>query len=541
MKIILLFILLFAFNGETFCQNDELNSFKADYENGKNSTSSESAYSLKYYQEHTASSDFSSHSTLFKAMHFLAEKASTTKDTSYLELLISIGARLQDAGEYEEAYYYIYAANEQKSLIPKISEDLRKTLYIQSAFSRYYFRRFNEARDFLHKAYRMKNLTVYDSIQVTNTLGLICRDKKELECSKNYFYQTLGIAKRNNNVAWIGISSGNLGNYYFTIKDYKNARKFSLVDFENSLDSKDYFSAINILSILIRIDVEVGDLNKAKQEISQLEQMLQLENSTESRLEYLLAKEAYLEATGDYKALHETHKNLVTTQDTLIARRDKENNMRTEFQVRFEEEQGKVKLLNERKIRSEQFYLSIVIISIIMMISLAFIIYQISRRRKIEKEILRKEKEQLNKELLNAETEMRGIIQRLIEKNEIIEILENDLAVMQKNNNFKDEEKLELKSKLQSFILLTDDDWISFKLLFEKLNPDFFDKITMHLPDLTPSEIRMVTLLKLNLSANEMARALAISVESVRRGSLRLRKKLGIVEHEDLVKFIFTV
>lgn len=522
-------------------QSVELSNFKAEYEKGKKSNVNESNYALQYYKEHTASADFSSFESLFKAIRFLAEKASVSEDTIYLELLINIGARLQDAGEYEEAYYYIYSANEQKTLIPKINEDLRKTLYIQTAFSRYYFRRFYEARDYLHLAYRMKNLTVYDSMQVTNTLGLICRDTKKPECSKTYFLQTLEIAKRNNNIAWIGNSSGNLGNYYFTVKDYKNARKFALVDYENSLKANDPSSAISVLSILVRINVASGDLIAAKQELLQQEKLLQQENTTRNRLEYLTAKESYLEAIGDYKVLHETHKNLVATQDTLAARRDKENNLRTEFQVRFEAEQGKVKFLNERKIRLEQLYISLVIISIIIMISLALIIYQINKRRKTEKEILRKEKEQLNNELQSTEKEMRAIIHRLIKKNEIIEILENDLDEMQKNNHIKEDEKLELKSKLQSFILLTDENWISFKVLFEKLNPNFFERITLHLPDLTPSEIRMVTLLKLNLSVNEMARALAISVESVRRGSLRLRKKLGINDHDDLVKFILSV
>lgn len=540
MKLTFFLILLFASIESVHSQTEELKSFKLAYEKDKKSFSNEAEYALKYYKSHTATEDFSDYESFLDALRFLADKASVSEDTTYLELLISIGARLQDAGEHKEAYYYIYNANEQKHLHQEINTDLKKTLYIQSAFSRYYFRRFNEAQHFLEKAFKMNNLTVYDSLQITNTLGLICRDTQNPDCSKNYFLQTLRIAKRNNNEAWIGISSGNLGYYYFTINDYKNARKFSLVDYEISLKSKDYFNAINILSAIVRIDVARGDLTSANQGLIQLEKFLIQANYTETRLEYLLAKEAYLEALKDYKKLHETHKELVAAQDSLITKRDKENNLRTEFQVRFEAEQSKVNLLNERKIRSDQFYLSIVIISLILIISMVLVIYQINRRRKIEKESLRKEKEQLNKELNSVETNLREILKNLIEKNQMIEILENNLVEIQKNNNYKEEEKLELKSKLQSFILLTNDDWSTFKQLFEKLNPHFFDKIAK-LPDLTPAEIRMATLLKLNLSTNEMAKALAISVESVRRSSLRLRKKLGIDRHEDLVQLILNL
>ncbi|MNE90465.1 hypothetical protein D3C80_1879830 [compost metagenome] len=93
-------------------------------------------------------------------------------------------------------------------------------------------------------------------------------------------------------------------------------------------------------------------------------------------------------------------------------------------------------------------------------------------------------------------------------------------------------------TNLQSFSLLTENDWIEFKRLFEKLNPGFFDFFHDKFPEITAAEIRLAALIKLNLSNIEMARTLAISPDSVRKTNLRLRKKLNIESLDDLTRFI---
>lgn len=145
----------------------------------------------------------------------------------------------------------------------------------------------------------------------------------------------------------------------------------------------------------------------------------------------------------------------------------------------------------------------------------------------------------VEEELKNTEREMKNILSNLIDKNQLMEELRTEISSHHsKENDANKLEKEKLLDKLQSFTLLTDDDWLDFKKLFNKLNPGFIDYFHEHYKDVTPSEVRLAALLKLNLSNIEMAKTLWISPDSVRKTNLRLRKKLNIKYQDDLLAYI---
>ncbi len=57
-------------------------------------------------------------------------------------------------------------------------------------------------------------------------------------------------------------------------------------------------------------------------------------------------------------------------------------------------------------------------------------------------------------------------------------------------------------------------------------------------PDLTPNEMRLSALVKLNLTIKEMAAILGISPDSVKTARYRLRKKLELNTEENLTDFM---
>jgi DNA-binding CsgD family transcriptional regulator len=87
------------------------------------------------------------------------------------------------------------------------------------------------------------------------------------------------------------------------------------------------------------------------------------------------------------------------------------------------------------------------------------------------------------------------------------------------------------KGQLHQAIILTDSDWEKFKAQFELHYPNFYIRLHEKLPHLTPSEIRLVTLLKLQLNTRAMAAILGISPQSIIKTRYRLKKKLNL--HRD--------
>ena len=81
-----------------------------------------------------------------------------------------------------------------------------------------------------------------------------------------------------------------------------------------------------------------------------------------------------------------------------------------------------------------------------------------------------------------------------------------------------------LQELLQSTIL-TEQDWVHFRALFEKVYPYFMEEQKTLYADLTQAELRYLVLEKLQLSTQEMARMLGVSDGTIRQTRFRLRKK----------------
>ena len=87
-------------------------------------------------------------------------------------------------------------------------------------------------------------------------------------------------------------------------------------------------------------------------------------------------------------------------------------------------------------------------------------------------------------------------------------------------------------------VQLLNEAWVRFEENFRELNPNFMKKfLSMH-PDITPSEIRLITLLRLNMSSKEVAVYIHQEEASIRVSRSRLRKKLGLTEQDNLVGYL---
>ncbi|MFL5765150.1 MAG: helix-turn-helix transcriptional regulator [Bacteroidia bacterium] len=82
--------------------------------------------------------------------------------------------------------------------------------------------------------------------------------------------------------------------------------------------------------------------------------------------------------------------------------------------------------------------------------------------------------------------------------------------------------------------ILTPYDWEKFREEFEKRYPGFFILLHTHYPRLTPSEVRLMALMKLNFSIRMIATTLGISPQSIIKSRYRLKKKLELKKEEDL-------
>lgn len=85
---------------------------------------------------------------------------------------------------------------------------------------------------------------------------------------------------------------------------------------------------------------------------------------------------------------------------------------------------------------------------------------------------------------------------------------------------------------------MIENDWDSFIQHFKQVHPDFSQKLSAVANELTPNEIRLAMMLKMNLSSKEIASIANISPEGVKKARYRLRKKLNIASEENIQEYI---
>ncbi len=143
------------------------------------------------------------------------------------------------------------------------------------------------------------------------------------------------------------------------------------------------------------------------------------------------------------------------------------------------------------------------------------------------------------KQLLELKSkELSGHTLSLIRNNQLLEQLRNALLDLVK------EDKRDQKKQMQQIVQQINEQfnheqhWKEFTSAFEQVHQQFFDKLKAYSQDLTSADIRLITLLKINLDSKDIATLLGLSTDSLRVSRYRLRKKLRIAPGDNLSSFI---
>jgi tetratricopeptide (TPR) repeat protein/DNA-binding CsgD family transcriptional regulator len=166
-------------------------------------------------------------------------------------------------------------------------------------------------------------------------------------------------------------------------------------------------------------------------------------------------------------------------------------------------------------------------------------IYQ-QQSKSMELELINKE---LKEETLKAQLELQSKelsshTLLIIQKNQFLEALKQKVAALIKDD--KRDQRKELKQLIALIDENSDQDknWEDFRIIYENIHENFFEKLTANAPLLTPTDLRFLALLKMNMEPADVATMLGISLNSLRTTRYRVKKKLRLSESESLSAFV---
>ncbi|RUA26997.1 MAG: hypothetical protein DSY76_05610 [Bacteroidetes bacterium] len=141
-----------------------------------------------------------------------------------------------------------------------------------------------------------------------------------------------------------------------------------------------------------------------------------------------------------------------------------------------------------------------------------------------------------------SSTEAINMALNIIQKNESLRALSKKIDLFRANPKFSAcyAELFELQNMIRETLQL-DKDRDTFELYVNENNELFYSALREKYPNLTPNEVRLSALIRLDLSSKEIASILNISSKSVEMNRYRLRKKMQLSSSVNLSEFIRSI
>ncbi len=399
----------------------------------------------------------------------------------------------------------------------------------------YHYKEYAQAQFYLKQALTYSPPDKMAPIQsnIRNTIGLCYQKTGNLDSADFYFNQVLEMETLRHE-EWKGIAMGNLGYSYYLRNDYAKAIPMLEQDIATATKYEGAEYANTSVIWLAAIYLKQNNIARAEAMAKQAERIIREKNYFEQyEFLYPLLSKLY-SAKGDYTKSQAYVDSLLWAKDSIEKKFNAMQLARAVQKAESEKRHQQLAKLEQEK-ASKTLQRNILIGSLLILTGIAFYIYRlIQRRHKQEQLVKNLQLEKKETELSMAQQQLKDFTVHFHEKAQLLEQLEAQLQS-------KGTEEAELLEQLRQTTLLTDEQWVNFRQVFDKVHGGYLLRLKEKLPDLTPAEIRYMALAKLRFNNKEMAAALGISQQTVRVTAHRLRKKLNLPEEGSLSELVESI
>lgn len=332
----------------------------------------------------------------------------------------------------------------------------------------------------------------------------------------------------------------NIGNAYLGLKNFKKALSYyrlALKNFEQLEDERDKAIALNnignaycyledgekaleylnqSLEIKKKLEDKLGQMhslhfigivykgkNKLDTAIDYLKRALRIAEAAQAKsyaydINQTLS-EAYQQA-GDFKQALLYHKRFHDIKEQVFNEKAdaKMKNLRVIHQVEKMEREARIYRLKNEKLEAEIEYKNN---------ELTFLALMLAQKNKFMIQL----KEEIIKEKETVKADLKPLFDKYIDR------INENLDVNRREN------------------------WSILQEHFHNVHPDFLQTLSERYPDLTPAELRVCSLLKINLSTKEIAQVLSLTYKTIESHRYHIRKKLELSSNINLTTFMLSI
>ncbi|MCB9266803.1 MAG: hypothetical protein H6558_17385 [Lewinellaceae bacterium] len=157
-----------------------------------------------------------------------------------------------------------------------------------------------------------------------------------------------------------------------------------------------------------------------------------------------------------------------------------------------------------------------------------------------EQEILKLKNEKLGREIKEKNAQLSAALLQTAHKNNSLSSLKKELADLSQHQNGDNGHKREIRHLIRKIDseIKSEDYWEQFQFNFDQIHQQFSEQLHHKHPQLSPNDIRLCCLIKINMTNKEIASIQNISLGAVEKSKYRLKKKLKLDKDEDLNPYI---
>lgn len=413
---------------------------------------------------------------------------------------------------------------------------------------------YNKAREIAHRCYTKAVSQKDSSLAYTYSLDMALISNKEMKFDEatKYLQEAKKYVKKNRNRFSNLLATE--AETMFLQKKYDNVINIAkkLFTYEHTYND----NAGIILIYLINIYTTRNELDKAVSYVDLAIKLTGLKNKP-----YLFESIAKLyKADGNYIQALAYMDSVVTYNDSItkVTNRQLTENSKIKIEImKFKADMDK----QLARMQQRHYTLILVMCILVLLITIAVIMMRnqrIKSRNQHKMMELQLEKEQHEKRL--AEEQAKSVEMEAHYRQEIMkhsleqkqkELSITNMFISSRNEligdllkHLTDIKEVQGITGVQTLVqhlkqlLKTSNERDNFIINFESANPDFIRTLKEMHPDLSSSDIRFLSYIRMNMSTKDIASLTNINPESCKRRKIRISKKLGIESSAELYNYI---
>ncbi|WP_408024788.1 tetratricopeptide repeat protein [Tenacibaculum sediminilitoris] len=402
---------------------------------------------------------------------------------------------------------------------------------------------YDKAKAYFKEAIRIKERIVDNPNNVAksyNMLGVTHFYEKQYDSAFARYSKAKEIYTSKQDIAKV---NGNLALLYYSSKQYDKAIKV----FQENIKIFKELSLLNELSTAyLNLAASHNGVNNYNKAIVSLDSAITI--SKKIKHKELLRKQYYSRSSvyknlGNFEHALEDYTLYKAYNDSLNNVKKAKRLVALELNYKFKKErlQTELKLQNEKA--KKQWYLVLLILSVTSAITIFLLIRKNAKNqlalsiRKLENEQLQRKTAEQVLQLKEAELKNEHLNSQIKQEYQelFIKELKSILSIESGENKTKAIKSLLASLKSKNIDYNTS---LSLTEYLDKVSPSFKIKLNTHFAFLNEKEKKLLYLMKLRLSTNEIKDLQNISLASVKSSRYRIRKKLEINSDEDIINYI---